>query len=207
MAVIKAPNAVYNGQIGDVVFKDGVAETDNHAVITYCRGAGYEVDGKVDNPAARPKPVVDSSLTRQQLGARLRDAAVDPQPVDFLPPINAGQADPHGHQVVAPGLHAVPPGPIVPGLVSGVPQVQQGLETSAAQRVLVDQEPVPDVTADLAEATTAGGSDAPAPPAGNASHEAWAEWVIATRPELNAEQVRGMKRDELREQYGPREEG
>jgi hypothetical protein len=31
----------------------------------------------------------------------IRDAAVDPRPEDFLPPTNAGQANPHGPEVVA----------------------------------------------------------------------------------------------------------
>ncbi|RBY94086.1 hypothetical protein DQ244_01620 [Blastococcus sp. TBT05-19] len=37
----------------------------------------------------------------EQVGAPLRDAAVDPQPGDFLPPTNAGAADPHGPAVLA----------------------------------------------------------------------------------------------------------
>ncbi|MCK0516973.1 hypothetical protein [Williamsia sp. DF01-3] len=36
-----------------------------------------------------------------QIGARIRDAAVDPQPEDFLAPVNAGKADPHGPDVRA----------------------------------------------------------------------------------------------------------
>lgn len=207
MATIKAPNGEYNGQIGDVQFRDGVAETENQGVIQYCRGAGYEVNGTTDNPEALPAPApVDSSRTGVQIGSNLRDAAVDPQAVDFLPPVNAGQADPHGPEVIAPGLHAVGPGPIVPGPVADVPQVQQDIESDAAQRVLVDQELVPEVTADLAKANTADDQDQPEAPAGNASTEAWATWVLDTHPDADAEQVRGMKRDELREQYGPKED-
>lgn len=41
----------------------------------------------------------------ERFGAPLRDAAVDPQPGDLLPPTNAGVAgpvgDPHGPHVVA----------------------------------------------------------------------------------------------------------
>ncbi|MEK8108664.1 hypothetical protein NKG94_34520 [Micromonospora sp. M12] len=57
MARIEAPNKEYNGQIGDAVFKDGVAETDDPAVIQYCQGAGYKVSGKTLNPveAARSR--------------------------------------------------------------------------------------------------------------------------------------------------------
>ena len=36
-----------------------------------------------------------------QIGARIRDAAVDPRPEDFLPPVNAGEADPHSPRVRA----------------------------------------------------------------------------------------------------------
>lgn len=50
-------------------------------------------------------------------GGELRDAAVDPRPEDYLAPINAGKADPHGPEVVAPGIHAVGPVPLVPGEV------------------------------------------------------------------------------------------
>ena len=51
------------------------------------------------------------------LGSPLRDAAVDPKPWDYLPPTNAGEADPHGPLVVAPGIHGVGPKPIRGGEV------------------------------------------------------------------------------------------
>ena len=51
------------------------------------------------------------------VGSPLRDAAVDPKPWDFLPPTNAGEADPHGPLVVAPGIHGVGPKPIRGGEV------------------------------------------------------------------------------------------
>lgn len=41
------------------------------------------------------------------------------------------------------------------------------------------------------------------PPAGNASQADWADWVLATRPDLDEAEVRAMGRDKLREQYGP----
>lgn len=57
-------------------------------------------------------------------GTPLRDAAVDPEEADFLPPINAGlegeEGNPHGPNVYAPGIHAsgqfrpVRPGPVDP---------------------------------------------------------------------------------------------
>ena len=55
---------------------------------------------------------------QQVVGTKLRDAAVDPKPEDFLAPTNAGKADPHGPDVVSPGIHAnqgvrpVKPGPV-----------------------------------------------------------------------------------------------
>lgn len=45
MAKLTAPVKDFNGFIGDVEFKDGVAETDNEVVIAYARKAGYGVDG------------------------------------------------------------------------------------------------------------------------------------------------------------------
>ncbi|GII63550.1 hypothetical protein Skr01_36350 [Sphaerisporangium krabiense] len=140
MARITAPVQGYNGTIGDVVFENGVAETDNPAVIAYCRGAGYTVDGETIEAAHEP-PVDSRDVERVRLGTPLRDAAVDPWPEDFLPPTNAGQADPHGPQVVSPGAHAVPPAPIVPGPVSPDPDEQQAAETEVAQRVLVEGQP------------------------------------------------------------------
>jgi hypothetical protein len=41
---------------------------------------------------------------RRSVGAPARDAAVDPRPGDFRPPVNAGEANPHGPEVYAPGL-------------------------------------------------------------------------------------------------------
>jgi hypothetical protein len=140
MARIAAPNREYNGTIGNVVFEDGVAETDNQAVIAYCRGAGYEVDGETIERDQDP-PVDSRDVEHLRLGTELRDAAVDPWPGDFMPPTNAGQADPHGPEVVAPGVHAAPPAPIVPGPVPDDPGEQQAKETEVAQKVLVEGQP------------------------------------------------------------------
>ncbi|GAW55508.1 hypothetical protein, partial [Nocardioides sp. PD653] len=95
-----------------------------------------------------------------QLGTPLRDAAVDPQEGDFLPPVNAGNTE--GLPIVAPGIHAVGTGPIVPGPVGRfekdedgtkvvIPDtdVQQERETTAAEEVFIEQRDVPTVTAEL----------------------------------------------------------
>lgn len=85
-----------------------------------------------------------------KLGTPLRDAAVDPQAVDFLPPTNAGEAHPHSRKVVSPGLHAGAPGPIAPGPVSKDPAEQEAKETALAEAVFVDGTPVPEATAAVA---------------------------------------------------------
>ncbi|MCY1141377.1 hypothetical protein OWR29_25545 [Actinoplanes sp. Pm04-4] len=197
MATIKAPNGDYNGSIGDVVFTDGVAETDNKAVIAYCRGAGYEVDGATDNPAALPRWEGDSSKTHEQVGTPLRDAAVDPKPGDFLPPVNAGQADPHSPDVVSPEIHASPgPTPIVPGPVSDDPEVQGERETEGARLALLEQLPAQEVTDQLAD-----NGKQVEPPAGNASADEWRAYAVEHRG-ATEDEVAGMKRDDLREKYG-----
>lgn len=44
MPRITAPNANYNGRIGNVQFANGQAETDNWGVLSYCRRHGYTVE-------------------------------------------------------------------------------------------------------------------------------------------------------------------
>jgi hypothetical protein len=76
------------------------------------------------------------------VGSPLRDAAVDPKPWDFLPPTNAGEADPHGPLVVAPGIHGVGPKPIRGGEVFvDNPEKQEKAETALAEAVLVEGKP------------------------------------------------------------------
>lgn len=119
MAKIEAPNKEYNGHgPGGAIFKDGVAETDDEAALNYYRHAGYTVDGETvagpdDSKIIDPRDVED-----QVVGTRLRDAAVDPQEDDFLAPINAGQANPHGPDVVSPEVHGSGPAGILPGVVA-----------------------------------------------------------------------------------------
>ncbi|XTZ18185.1 hypothetical protein ACQSSU_12825 [Micromonospora echinospora] len=202
MARVTSPDPGYNGTgPGGVVFANGVAETDDERALAYFRRRGYGIDGSEPVRPVDPEPADPRDHGPERIGARLRDAAVDPRPEDYLPPTNAGQANPHGPKVVSPGLHAgANPGPIVPGPV-GDPQRQQTRETEAAHRTLVDREPVPEVTADMGDQS--GRGEQPEPPAGNASQETWADWVLATHPDLNEAEVRAMRRDELRDQYGP----
>lgn len=82
-----------------------------------------------------PEPADPRDATTTQIGTFLRDAAVDPVASDFLPPINAGLAgaagNPHGSNVVSPGIHNTPDRPVVPGPV-GTADEQEIAETAAA---------------------------------------------------------------------------
>jgi hypothetical protein len=219
MARVTSPEPGYNGTgPAGLVFKDGQAETDDPALLAYFRRKGYGIDGSEPVRPVDPEPADPREHQPEHVGARLRDAAVDPRPEDFLPPTNAGEANPHGPAVVSPGIHAVSgPGPIVPGPVGRIikgehgPEMvitdtkeQQRRETTAAEQVFLERRDVPTVTAELgAEVGQPAGDRTPEPPAGNASQETWADWVIATHPELDEDSVRSMKRDDLRATYGP----
>lgn len=156
---VKAPDPSFEGSVAGVLFKDGVGEFDpkeQPGALGYFQSAGYEVGGKTlvaDPPgryARQPEPAAPAPGTPDNpegvtRGAPLRDAAVEPHRDDFLVPTNAGEADPHGPRVVAPGIHALPPAPIVPGQVSGDAKRQDATETAVAAAVLVDETPVPSV--------------------------------------------------------------
>ncbi|MFF0860904.1 hypothetical protein ACFYUV_04025 [Nonomuraea sp. NPDC003560] len=184
MTKIKAPNKAYNGMIGDVVFTNGEADTDNQAVIAYCRGAGYEVDGQTLDQDDDRQNIDSRDVSDQQNASPLRDAAVNPAPSDFLPPTNAGKADPHGPAVVSPGVHAAPPAPIVPGPVPSAPDEQQAKETDAAQRVLVEGQP----------------ATAAARPAQSASKAAWVDWAVSQG--MDRDQADDLTKAELIDLHG-----
>jgi hypothetical protein len=107
--------------VGGLVFTDGVAETDDEAILAYCEHAGYGIGGK--KPTA-PEPVEQPDSREihangpEMVGTPLRDASVDPRPEDYLAPVNAGKADPHGPLVVAPEIHGSRSGLAVPGAVT-----------------------------------------------------------------------------------------
>lgn len=158
MAKIKvyAPNGEYTtdklgsgfAAIGGVEFKDGVGEVDegNTAVLAYFRRKGYGIGKPARKPdqAESPDPREVSNL---RSGTPLRDAAVDPKPGDFLPPTNAGEANPHGPLVVAPQIHAAEQGPkpIVAGAVPADPADQEAKETAAVKQA-ASGEPVDPTT-------------------------------------------------------------
>jgi hypothetical protein len=134
-----------------LTFHDGEAEYDGElspGVQSYLLQAGYKLDGTAAKAArleSDDTPVggtVDArDITTVQVGTPARDGAVDPRPEDFLAPVNAGEADPHGPEVVSPGIHAegervVAAGPVLPG------QEQEATEKRLAEKLLVDNEPV-----------------------------------------------------------------
>lgn len=145
MTKITAPAAVPGKVVGvgGLVFEDGVAYTDDDAILNYCRDAGYGVgDSKpvrLDVPEAPdPRELEDSVV-----GTRLRDAAVDPQPGDFLVPTNAGKENPHGPKVVAPQIHASENQVVRPGQVYVDDVAEQDkAETGQADALLVRNEDV-----------------------------------------------------------------
>ncbi|MER8220336.1 hypothetical protein ABTZ58_07010 [Streptomyces sp. NPDC094143] len=105
MARITTPVPGYSGPgPAGVMFQDGVGHSDNQAVIDYCRSAGYGIDGEPPERDTPQMPDPREVTGPVQIGAPARDAAVDPRPGDFRPPVNAGEANPHGPQVYAPGL-------------------------------------------------------------------------------------------------------
>ena len=89
------------------------------------------------------------NLATQQLGTKLRDAAVDPLPGDFLGPVNAGVAgpegNPHGPNVVNPEIHGLEENRgIVPGLVSGVAATQKAAEVASLKTSMGIVDPPPE---------------------------------------------------------------
>ena len=129
----------------EVRFIDGVAEYDGDlpaGVHDYLIGAGYTVDGTSVEQADPSTPLDSREVGLEQIGTTLRDSAVDPQPVDFLPPVNAGEADPHGPLVVAPGIHAEGERVVRSGPVRTDPDQQSKDESAFAEKLLVENEPI-----------------------------------------------------------------
>lgn len=108
---ITSPDSNYTGKssygLTALEFKNGVAEVKEipAGVRSYLQGAGYGIDGAAENPKAE-EPADPRNLDDGQLGTPLRDAAVDPTSEDYLAPTNAGEANPHGPEVVSPEIHA-----------------------------------------------------------------------------------------------------
>jgi hypothetical protein len=145
MTKITAPAAVPGKVVGvgGLVFQDGVAETDDPAILNYCRDAGYGVGSTKPRSLDAPEAPDPRDLADTVVGTRLRDAAVDPRPEDFLAPTNAGKANPHGPKVVAPQIHASENQAIRPGEVFVEDlAAQDKAESAQAAALLVRNEDV-----------------------------------------------------------------
>ena len=228
VVTVFAPNPRYAGISAGHRFVDGRATVSrsNTGALGYFRRAGYQIDGKA--PKDHDLPAWDAREARVVVGSPLRDAAVEPAPTDFLPPTRAGEADPHGPLVVAPQVHASGPKGVRPGRVDvDAPAEQSADETELAERVLVNNEPKPEVLAEIgaeenrdqhqreaaaAEAaaerraglepgTLAGEHDDDGRPARNASRDAWAAWAVE-RHGMDAEEAELATRGELIERFG-----
>lgn len=160
MAKITSPVAGFKGRIAGVTFKDGAAETDDPGALAYFRRKGYKVGGKQGEPSpqlaaltSQTEPADPREVSTTRVGTPIRDASVDPRPGDFLPPTNAGKANPHGPKVVAPEVHASGTQVIRPGevYVEDLAQ-QQKAETEHAIALLVDGKDAADVVSVSADA-------------------------------------------------------
>jgi hypothetical protein len=182
---VYAPDTSYNGMVAGVQFFEGNASvaSNNRAAMDYFKRAGYGIG----QPAAQQVAPITATYHQQTgvvLGTPLRDASVQPRASDYLPPTNAGHADPHGPLVVAPGIHGLETKPIRPGDVAVDNPDQQNVdETELAQRIYVDGEPVPEVIQQigaLAQAyalpAVAGPDDAPPTRASKAD---WVAYAVA----------------------------
>lgn len=214
MTTIHSPNPDYSGTYtwGDgtvTTFENGKAELDGDlpaGIRSYLQSAGYGIDKPAASPADPVIPPDPRDGLTDQVGSRLRDAAVDPHDTDFLAPSNAGkegpEGNPHGPNVVNPEIHAsvgqaIAPGPVLPGAE------QEPKERELSDRTRIDQEPVPEVVADLAVANPDHEPEA-GEPKGNASRDEWAKFAKtkgAPDEEL-AQDGTGLSRDDLRARYG-----
>jgi hypothetical protein len=197
------PVADYTGEVAGVAFEQGRGEVERgSAAYRYFRQQGYGIGRQTDRPAV-PEPVDPRTLGTNgdgiaHVGTRLRDAAVDPQPGDFLVPTNAGAANPHGPLVAAPGIHAAPPAPIVPGAVSKDPAEQDRRETAMAERVLVEGQ-------DVRAATTSSAASGLQRPPQSAVKADWVAYATDHPDEdrrLSREDAEALTKQQLIELYG-----
>lgn len=194
MAEVKAPNSAYNGTgPGGAAFVDGVALVEDESALNYYRSAGYAVDGEVQAhaQAGQPEPP-DPREVGEVVGSRLRDAAVDPEPGDYLPPTNAGTDNPHGSSVVSPEIHASGPKGIRPGEVHADDLDRQAArETAFAEARLVEQAAAAEAVAgevpDVDDRGELNLSDPGSADAGRKDAEAEAEAEPEPEPEAEAE--------------------
>lgn len=178
-------DAGYTGTIAGVTFKAGLT-TDRVTpdVRAYASRHGLRFDGDklVIEALAGPPPADSRTLGRPTIvGTPLRDAAIDPRPEDFLPPVNAGKADPHGPEVVSPEIHGSQGvRPVLPGEVKPA-DLQEPVEKGDAASATLPEVEVP---------------------AASASKAKWIEFVLATEPDADPDELASLKRDEIVARYG-----
>lgn len=201
MPKVYSPNPAFNGRRGDIVFKDGVADVaDDDPQMRVMRKHGYGIG---ERPQAMPVPVdelpvhFDGHVTQ---GEPLRDAAVDPKPEDYLAPINAGKANPHSPEVVAPEIHHDGPAGLKPGEVHvDDPAAQEADEKALAKAVLVDNMDKGEAVAQAAGPDENDTED-DGTPKRSASKATWVAYAVA----LGADEgeAEAMSRNDLVEKYG-----
>lgn len=195
MTKIYTPNRAYSGDSAGVTFVDGVGETDSERALAYFRRAGYGIGKEPAWSPPAPNPTYQAPPATVRVGGDLRDAAVNPLPSDFLAPINAGNADPHGPSVVSPGLHAVGPAPIRPGPVAvDDPRRQDAEESELASRVLIGQELAPDVVQDIAASQRAEA------PARSGSKSEWVAYAVSQG--MSRGEAEDATKADLQERFG-----
>jgi hypothetical protein len=210
MPKVHAPNRAYGGTVGDVRFEGGVADVpEDHRLMSYFRSRGYGVGSEPTTTETADQEYPPVEETSSSLGRPLRDAAVDPQPEDYLEPVNAGKAHPHSPEVVSPGIHAVPPAPIRPGevYVDDVER-QESEELALAEKVLVNGEPATVIASDEPPGGPLGLSDPGSVdagqrntrPAGSAKKATWVDYAVSLG--ASREEAEDMTLNQLREQYG-----
>lgn len=176
---VYSPNASFRGDVAGVTFEDGVGEYDpvkNKSAARYFERHGFTSARRSADDAKAAEAAPQTALEKEAagestdardhaepapIGTRLRDAAVDPEPGDFLAPVNAGQEDPHGPAVVAPEIHHEGPKGLKPGDVHvDEPAEQEKDEQALAERVLIEGGEHPHVDhVELAERGPLGMSD------------------------------------------------
>lgn len=143
---------------------------------------------KLTDDSPSDESAVDSrELAPALVGTRLRDAAVNPEPGDFLEPTNAGEADPHGPEVVNPELHASQGvRPVKPGNV-GDESTQDDAEPAHAEQLQTPTETGAEQVTDAEQ------------PAGNASRSEWFDYAVSTGHHRDS--LEDFTRDEIRDLF------
>lgn len=187
-------------QYGDIVldFQDGVAEFSDDlppGVRQYLAGAGYGLDADPVRPET-PEPADPRGLSDGTVGTRLRDAAVDPELGDFLAPVNAGEANPHGPLVVAPEVHASGPAGIRPGVV----HVEDPVKQDARERAFAEARLVEGATAEANAAEVEVEAPVSEVPSRSDNKAAWVEYAVAQG--TDQDEAKAMTKAALVDRFG-----